>query len=233
MSIEDTKRSKRAAAQHLAEAEATAKAKAAPRQRPVVGAYAQVSLLPREMLLKVDRRACVRRSLIAGVIVTAVVVAGGVAGSAVTRRRLPLPASPQQNAAGEAARPADRASTRAVQELQAPLALDKAAARVGSSTAINWDPADRPHRRRHMPAGYDVTAITTDSASPIQDYRRAPRRSTSPAGRVGDDHRQDHVDRRAAAVDLHGRSPCPRSPTRLPPSTPPALPSTRWSSRST
>jgi hypothetical protein len=166
MSIEDTKRSKRAAAQHLAEAEATAKAKAAPRQRPVVGAYAQVSLLPRELLLS-DRRRLVRRRLIAGVVVTAVVVGAGVAGSAFLAVGAAADLAAQTGQQAQLAQQMQKYG--AVQQLDAALALDKAAIRVGSSTAIDWDPQiDRI--RRDIPAGFSIAAISTDSATPIADY---------------------------------------------------------------
>jgi hypothetical protein len=166
MSIEDTKRSKRAAAQHLADAEASAKTKAAPRQRPVVGAYAQVSLLPREML-QADRRRKVRRTLIGGVVLTAVVVAAGVAGSAALAVGANAGLAVQNARAQELTQ--QIAKYASVQQLQAKLALDKAAVRVGSSTAIDWDP-EIDRIARHMPSGYQVTSISTDSASPVTDY---------------------------------------------------------------
>lgn len=164
MSIEDTKR-KRAAAQHVAEAGAQ-KVAAPKRQRPVVGTYAQVSLLPRELLLS-DRRRVIRRRLIAGVVVTAVVVGAGVAGSA---------ALAVGGAAALAVQTTEQATLSqqlqkyaAVQQLESALALDKAALRVGSSTSINWDPQiDRI--KAPMPAGFTISAIATDAATPISDY---------------------------------------------------------------
>lgn len=163
MSAQDTKR-KRAAAQHLAEG-ADPKA-VAPRQRPVVGSYAQVSLLPREMLLA-DQRRKIRRRLIAGVVVTAVVVAGGVAGSAVLAVGSAAELVVQQQQSSQLTQRLEKFQT--VQTLQSQLALDKAAARVGSSTAIDWDPQiDRI--KAALPDGWTITAVSTDSATPIVDY---------------------------------------------------------------
>jgi hypothetical protein len=164
MSIEDTKRQS-AAAQHLAD-----EAKAAPvkRQRPMVGTFAQVSLLPREMLVA-DRRRAVRRRLIGVVVVTAVVVAAGVAGSAVLA----------VGAADDLARQQEQSTLLSqrllkyqdVQRLESQLALDKAATRVGSSTAVDWDPQiDRI--KASLPAGYAISAVSTDSATPILDYQQ-------------------------------------------------------------
>jgi hypothetical protein len=162
MSAQDTKR-KRAAAQHLADAEAKA---AAPRQRPIVGTYAQVSLLPREML-QADRRRKVRRRMIAGVVVTAVVVAAGVAGSAV----LAIGSTAELAVQNARAAQLNQQLTKyqAVQQLQGKLALDKAAVKVGSSTAIDWDPTIDLIWSR-MPKSYKITAISTDSATPVTDY---------------------------------------------------------------
>lgn len=163
MSAQDTKR-KRPAAQHLAD-EAGRNA-AVRRQRPIVGSYAQVSLLPRELLLG-DRRRAVRRRLVAGVVVTAVVVAGGVAASAAVAvgagADLAVQTAQQSALAQQLQQYGD------VQRLESSLALDKAAVRVGSSTAIDWDPQiDRI--KRDLPAGFAISAIATDSATPIADY---------------------------------------------------------------
>lgn len=160
MSIQDTKR-KRSAAQHTG-----APAAPAGRQRPVVGTYAQVSLLPRELRLG-DRRRVVRRRLIAGVVVTAVVVAGGVAASAA------LAVGATGNLASQTVQQAELAQQLqrygSVQQLDGALALDMAAIRVGSSTAIDWDPEiDRV--KRQIPGGFSISAISTDSATPIADY---------------------------------------------------------------
>lgn len=177
MSIEDTKR-KRAAAHHLAAEATTAAGKQRP--RPVVGTFAQVSLLPREML-QADHRRKVRRRLVAAVVLTAVVVAGGVAGSAA------LAVGASASLAAQNARSAELAQQLGkygvVQQLQGKLALGKAAVRVGSSTAIDWDP-EIDRIKAKMPAGYHITAISTDAASPVTDYAQggtpldAPRAAT-------------------------------------------------------
>jgi hypothetical protein len=57
----------------------------------------------------------------------------------------------------------------AVQQLQTKLALDKAAVRVGSSTAIDWDP-EIDRIKSKIPGGFTITGISTDGASPISDY---------------------------------------------------------------
>lgn len=176
MSIEDTKR-KRAAAQHLADEAKSAPAK---RQRPMVGTFAQVSLLPREML-QADRRRKVRRRLISGVVLTAVVVAGGVAGSAAVAMGASTTLALQNDRAGQLAQQLTR--YQALQQLQGKLALGKAAVRVGSSTAIDWD-TQIDRIKAHIPAGYSITAISTDSATPVTDYAQggtpldAPRAAT-------------------------------------------------------
>jgi hypothetical protein len=163
MSIEDTKR-KRMNAQHLADTEG--KGAPAKRQRPIVGSYAQVSLLPRELLLT-DRRRVVRRRLIAGVVVTAVVVAAGVAGSAVLAAGAAGELAVQTTQQAALAQQLQKYG--AVQQLDSALALDKAAIRVGSSTAIDWDPQiDRI--KGSIPSGFSISAIATDSATPIADY---------------------------------------------------------------
>jgi hypothetical protein len=163
MSIEDTKR-KRAAAQHLADEAKAAQPKQ--RQRPLVGTFAQVSLLPREML-QADRRRKVRRRLIAGVVLTAVVVSAGVAGSAALAMAANASLTVQNDQAAQLAQQLTK--YQAVQQLQGRLALGKAAMRVGSSTAVDWDTAiDRIKFR--MPDGYKITAISTDAASPVTDY---------------------------------------------------------------
>jgi hypothetical protein len=163
MSIEDTKR-KRVNAQHLADTEG--KGTSAKRQRPIVGTYAQVSLLPRELLLT-DRRRVVRRRLIAGVVVTAVVVAAGVAGSAALATSAASDLAQQEQQSALLAQRLQKYQD--VQKLESQLALDKAAARVGSSTAIDWDP-EIDRIKGSIPAGFKITAIATDSATPILDY---------------------------------------------------------------
>jgi hypothetical protein len=177
MSIEDTT-SKRTAAQHLADEADAGSAKQ--RQRPVVGAFAQVSLLPREML-QADHRRAVRRRLIAGVVLTAVVVAGGIAGSAALAMGASATLAQENDQAGQLAQ--QLAKYQPVQQLQGRLALDKAAVRVGSSTAIDWDP-EIDKIRSSMPQGFTITAIATDSATPVTDYAQggtpldAPRAAT-------------------------------------------------------
>jgi hypothetical protein len=70
-----------------------------------------------------------------------------------------------------------------VQQLQGQLALGKAAVRVGSSTAIDWDP-EIDKIWSTMPDGFSITAISTDAASPVTDYPQggtpldAPRAAT-------------------------------------------------------
>ncbi|HEV7624201.1 MAG TPA: hypothetical protein VGO26_08700 [Amnibacterium sp.] len=165
MSVEDTQR-KRAAAQHLADAAAVRTAPGAKRQRPMAGTFPQVSLLPREML-QGGRRRRIRRRLVAAVVVVAVVVAAGIAGSAAMA----------VGAAGDlAARTRQQTLLQqqllryqAVQRIDSHLALDRSAARVGSSTAIDWD-ARIDLITAGLPAGFAITAVMTDAATPVTDY---------------------------------------------------------------
>ncbi|MCU1474305.1 hypothetical protein [Amnibacterium sp.] len=177
MSIEDTKR-KRAAAQHLADEAGGAPTKQ--RQRPIVGTFAQVSLLPREML-QADHRRAVRRRLVAGVVLTAVVVAAGIAGSAALAVGATASLAVQNAQAAQLTQQLTK--YQAVQQLQGKLALGKAAVRVGSSTAVDWD-TEIDRIKSKIPAGYKITAISTDAASPVTDYAQggtpldAPRAAT-------------------------------------------------------
>ena len=166
MSIEEIVKRKRAGANAEAAAEPKPALLTVRRQRPLVGGLAQVSLLPQE-LRTADRRRGLRRRLVGGVVLTAVVVGAGVAASAA------LAVSSSATLAAETAKSADLARQMqkyaAVQQLEQGLALGQAAVRVGSSTAVDWDPQiDRI--KSQIPKGFTITAIATDAATPVQDY---------------------------------------------------------------
>ncbi|MGN6742079.1 MAG: hypothetical protein ACTHJL_02115 [Amnibacterium sp.] len=163
MSTQDLTKRKRGA-RHGADAPRAAAPEK--RTRPIVGGYAQVSLLPREML-DADRRRAIRRRLVGGVVLTAVVVAGGVAGSVALAMSAQSALAVQAHEQAQLAQRMQRYLS--VEQLQSQLALDKAAARVGSSTAIDWDPQiDRIDQA--LPSSYQITAISTDSATPTSDF---------------------------------------------------------------
>lgn len=158
MSIEETKR-KRAAAQHLAEQRRTAAGR-----RPL--AAPQVSLLPRELLQAGHIRA-LRRRLVAGVVLTAVVTAAAVAGSAAVSMDAASKLALENQRTTDLAQQIQKYQS--IQQLQNRLALDKAAVRVGSSTAIDWDP-EFDKIWGAMPKGFSLIGVATDSATPIADY---------------------------------------------------------------
>jgi hypothetical protein len=118
-------------------------------------------------MLQADRRRKVRRRLIAGVVLTAVVVAGGVAGSAALAMAASASLAAQNEQTAQLAQQLTKYQT--VQQLQNKLALGKAAVRVGSSTAIDWD-TEIDRVKVQIPDGYTITAIATDAASPVTDY---------------------------------------------------------------
>jgi hypothetical protein len=140
------------------------------RRRPefVVAGLPTVSLLPRE-LRAAARGKSLRRGFIAGVLV-AVVIAGGatagataLAGAAQAR----LDSSTQQTQMLLT----QLGKFRDVQLLQQSIAVGQAAVKVGSSTEIDWQ-AQIAAIEANMPAGYTVTSIQADSATPIIDYQQ-------------------------------------------------------------
>lgn len=132
----------------------------------VVAGVPTVSLLPRELRIA-ERGRSIRRMLVVGVAAAVLLAGAGTAGAAAV--------------AGAAQSRADEATTRAqtltqqlakfkdVQTLQQQLALGDAAVAVGSSTEVDWQSQIRDIEA-DMPAGYTVTAISADSASPIDAY---------------------------------------------------------------
>ena len=139
------------------------------RKRPevfVVGGLPTVSLLPRE-LKAAARDKSIRRGLI-GLVVVAVVIAGGATAGATAlsgaaQSKLDAANAQTQTLVGQLAKFRD------VQVLQQGVNLGKAAVTVGTSTNVDWQ-AQIDSIEADMPSGYTVTSILADSASPIAAY---------------------------------------------------------------
>lgn len=132
----------------------------------VIGGLPAVSLLPTELRSAVQERAVkqvLAFSLLTAVLVTGVGVglAGTVAGNAQTRLEAAQVVS--QDLQRQIGKFAD------VQKLQRNIALGEAAVKVGGSTEIDWQ-AQIDAIEQDMPAGFVVTGITADSATPVVDY---------------------------------------------------------------
>lgn len=135
-------------------------------KQTVVRRLPQVSLLPAEVRGQGQTRRA-RGLMIAGVLAAVVVVAAG----AVSAAGVAAEADARQADASDrlSSTAAQLAKFKDVQGLQQRVALGAAAVRVGGSTAIDWQrwigllEAD-------MPAGYSVTSVQADSATPFTDY---------------------------------------------------------------
>lgn len=134
--------------------------KAAPRALP------QVSLLPVEVRGQGQARR-IRGVLVVGVLAVGVAVGGAVAWASTTAADADARAAAATDRLSSTA--AQLAKFKDVQTLQQRVALGDAAVRVGGSTAIDWQrwlgllEAD-------MPAGFTVTNVQADSATPFAAY---------------------------------------------------------------
>jgi hypothetical protein len=147
----------------------TAPHPAASRAEPRIGGVPRVDLLP-QSIRDAERQAKTRGKLLVALAgVTVLVALGSVAAS-------------QLSTAAEAELEAEQAQTLqlltqrgefadliAVQER---LELGRAAQTVGASPEIDWSGYLR-ELQRTLPGGVDLTAVTVDSASPIQVYEQA------------------------------------------------------------
>jgi hypothetical protein len=151
------------------EAPAPAKRGLELRRRPPVilaGGLPTVSLLPREFRAAARGRT-IKRAFVAGVVVAVAVAASATAGatalSNAAQSRLDDSNATTQQLVGQLAK------FREVQALQQGIAVGNAAVQVGTSTEIDWQ-AQIDAVESAMPAGWTVTSITADSASPVQSY---------------------------------------------------------------
>lgn len=132
----------------------------------VVGGHPTVSLLPRE-LRAAARDKSVRRLLVAGVVIALVFAGGCTAGatalSAASQSQLDAANADSQSLFAQLGKFKD------VQSLQQQIAVGDAAVKVGGSTEIDWQ-AQIDAIEQNMPSTYEVSTITADSASAIQDY---------------------------------------------------------------
>ena len=137
-----------------------------PKQAP--RAMPQVSLLPVEVRGQGQARR-VRGLMVVGVLAVAAAVGGGVASASATAADADARSAAASDRLSAAA--AQLAKFRDVQSLQQRVALGQAAVRVGGSTAIDWQrwigllEAD-------MPAGFTVTNVQADSATPFAAYEQ-------------------------------------------------------------
>ncbi|MBW4042760.1 MAG: hypothetical protein HIU86_11675 [Acidobacteria bacterium] len=134
--------------------------------RQTIGGAPQVSLLPAEVR-QAGMAAIQRRKLVAVVVVAvaAAVAAVGVAHDAdqAAQARLATASQQAQMLNAEVGKFAD------VRRLQTRIALGKAAVSVGSSTMIDWN-AQVDAIEAGKPAGYAVTNISANGATPFAAY---------------------------------------------------------------
>lgn len=126
----------------------------------------RVSLLPTELkVAKKNRR--LKRWLVVVVLLIAAVVGAGVFAASQIAASSADRASTAQNEASLLQ--AKLLKYGAVNQLEQRTALAKAAARVGSSTQIDWREL-LGQVRDVMPDGFSITGVTIDSATPLLDY---------------------------------------------------------------
>jgi hypothetical protein len=148
--------------------------------RRLVGGSPQVSLLPAEVR-EAGAVAAHRRKLIALVVVAAVVAAGAIVVAQQVRARdearLADANRQSQMLSSQLAKFAD------VRALQKQIAVGKAGVSVGSSTLIDWQ-QQIDLIEAAMPAGYTVTSLNADGATPLAIYPQSenllePRRAAT------------------------------------------------------
>lgn len=148
--------------------------------RVAVAGTPQVSLLPAEVR-EAGAVAAHRRKLIAVVVLAAVVAAGAVALAqsveAADQARLADANRQAQMLTGQLAKFDD------VRALQSQIAVGKAGVKVGSSTLIDWQ-QQVDQIEASMPAGYEVTGLTANGATPLAVYPQSdnllePRRAAT------------------------------------------------------
>lgn len=138
------------------------------RRRPdfTVGGLPSVSLLPRELKAAARTRS-IQRAFGAGVVLAVIIAGGATAGASAlagaAQSRLDASNASSRQLVAQLSRFQD------VQKLQQSILLGSAAVSVASSTEVDWQ-AQIDEVEALMPAGWTVTTIQADSATPIVDY---------------------------------------------------------------
>jgi len=139
---------------------------AKPRTGQRVGGTPQVSLLPNEVRAA-GAVAAHRRKLVAVVVIAAIAAAGVVAVSqqhaTAAQQRLAVQQTQSQALTAQIGKFKD------IRQLEAQIALGRAAVKVGSSTLIDWQ-AQIDAIESAMPSSYTVTDISANGATPLAAY---------------------------------------------------------------
>ena len=136
---------------------------------PRIGGAPRVDLLP-QSIRDAHRQSKTRRKLLLGLAGVTVVVALGAVGA------LQLSAAAQAQLEAERAQTLQLLTQRAefadLLAVQERLELGSAAQTVGASPEIDWSGYLR-ELQKTLPGGVDLTAVTIDSASPVQVYEQS------------------------------------------------------------